>query len=294
MKKWTLIIIGIISAVALLNSSLYMIPAGTVGVIFDPLSGGVKSGETLEGLNVKAPYQSVDKYNIKTQEFTMASAAGETGDGKVKTVTNEGLYVGLDITILYKINPAMADEIRQKIGREGEYQAIVVKPEIRSTIREIVSNHSAVEVYGEGRNQVESEIQTALTANLENRGILVENVLLRDVELPTQLTKSIEQKKQAEQEALRMEYILQKESQEKDRKIIEAQGIAEANLIINQSLTGSYLTWYWIENLQNHESVVYMVPSDTGLPLFKNIDMAPETGNVPDIAPTVPEPVTTK
>ena len=100
----------------------------------------------------------------------------------------------------------------------------------------------------------------------------MEQVLLREVELPAQLTTSIEAKKQAEQEALRMQYVLEKEVLEKERKLIEADGIAGANEIIAGSLSREYLSWYWIDNLQNHDSVVYMVPSEGGIPLFKDID----------------------
>ena len=158
------------------------------------------------------------------------------------------------------------------IGLEGEYQQIVVRPAIRSTIREVISNHEASDIYGEGRATVEVEIYDRLVSILQERNIYVEQVLLREVELPAQLTTSIEAKKQAEQEALRMQYVLEKEILEKERKLIEADGIAGANEIIAGSLSREYLSWYWIDNLQNHDSVVYMVPSEGGIPLFKDID----------------------
>jgi regulator of protease activity HflC (stomatin/prohibitin superfamily) len=246
-----------------------------VGVVFDPLGGGVQAMEAHEGLNVKPPYASVSRYNIKTQDYTMAAVAEEGQLGRadrVNTVTSEGLYVGLDITVLYKIDAAKADEIRSTVGIEGEYQQIIVRPAIRSTIREIVSDHEASDIYGEGRATVEVEIFDRLVSILQPRNIYVEQVLLREVELPAELTKAIEAKKQAEQEALRMQYVLEKESLEKDRKLIEADGIAGANKIIADSLSREYLSWYWIDNLQNHESVVYMIPSDGGIPLFKDID----------------------
>jgi len=112
----------------------------------------------------------------------------------------------------------------------------------------------------------------------------VEQVLLREVELPAQLTTSIEAKKQAEQEALRMQYVLEKEVLEKERKLIEADGIAGANEIIAGSLSREYLSWYWIDNLQNHDSVVYMIPSEGGIPLFKDIDsiISSETDSTTD------------
>ena len=270
---WTVVVA--LTLVIILSRSLFTVGAGEVGVIFDPLGGGVQAAEAQEGLNIKPPYASVAKYNTKTQDYTMSAVAEEgtlkTGD-RVNTVTSEGLYVGLDITVLYRIDPSRADELRSNIGLEGEYQQIVVRPAIRSTIREIISNHEASDIYGEGRATVEIEIYDRLVSILQARNINVEQVLLREVELPAQLTTSIEAKKQAEQEALRMQYVLEKEILEKERKLIEADGIAGANEIIAGSLSREYLSWYWIDNLQNHESVVYMVPSEGGIPLFKDID----------------------
>jgi len=282
---WT--VVGVIALVIILTRSLFTVGAGEVGVIFDPLGGGVQTMEAQEGLNIKPPYASVATYNIKTQDYTMAAVAEEgqlRRADRVKTVTSEGLYVGLDITVLYKIDAAKADELRRTVGTEGEYQQIIVRPAIRSTIREIVSDHEASDIYGEGRATVEVEIYDRLVSILQPRNIYVEQVLLREVELPAELTKAIEAKKQAEQEALRMQYVLEKERLEKDRKLIEADGIAGANEIIADSLSREYLSWYWIDNLQNHESVVYMVPSEGGIPLFKDIDsiLESKTGGTTD------------
>lgn len=271
--SWAVVVA--ITLAIILTRSLFVIGAGEVGVVFDPLGGGVQVMEAHEGLNVKPPYASVAKYNIKTQDYTMSAVAEEgqlTRADRVKTVTSEGLYVGLDITVLYRIDPARADEIRSSIGLEGEYQQIIVRPAIRSTIREIISDHEASDIYGEGRATVEVEIFDRLASMLQPRNISVEQVLMREVELPAELTKAIEAKKQAEQDALRMQYVLEKEVLEKERKLIEAGGIAGANEIIAGSLSREYLSWYWIDNLQNHESVVYMVPSEGGIPLFKDID----------------------
>jgi len=250
---WTVVVALVL--IIILTRSLFTVGAGEVGVLFDPLGGGVQAAEAQEGLNITV-----------AEEGTL-----KTGD-RVKTVTSEGLYVGLDITVLYRIDPSRADELRSNIGLEGEYQQIVVRPAIRSTIREVISNHEASDIYGEGRATVEVEIYDRLVSMLQVRNIYVEQVLLREVELPAQLTTSIEAKKQAEQEALRMQYVLEKEILEKERKLIEADGIAGANEIIAGSLSREYLSWYWIDNLQNHDSVVYMIPSEGGIPLFKDID----------------------
>ena len=203
---------------------------------------------------------------------------GVTGEGEIvaddsnRVVTSEGLYVDLDLTVLYRIDPTMASNLRQEVGIDGQYQSIIVRPTIRSIIRDVVSRYEASDIYGDSRSTVQDEIEQSLITELEDRGIIIEQFLLRKVVLPAQLVTSIELKKQAEQDALRMVYVIEKEELEKDRRIIEAGGIAQANAIINESLSTEYLTWYWIENLENHNSVVYVVPSDGGLPIFKNID----------------------
>lgn len=291
---WTLgriIMIGVPAFVIfiMLVTNIFTIPAGEVGTAFnrfaeyrveDPFTGKMVSSsvsptEYGEGIHLKLPWVSVDRFNVKTQDYTMSRIVGEgevAQDDRIRTVTSEGLYVDLDITILYRLNAAMADSIRRGIGREGEYQVTVVRPNIRSAIREVASNFKAAEIYGESRGQVQVQIYDKLVSALEPRGINIESVLLRDVGLPEELTKAIEAKQQAEQDALRMEFVIQKEALEAERKLIEAEGIAAANLEISDSLTSEYLTWYWINNLDNHESVVYMVPADSGLPLFKYVE----------------------
>jgi regulator of protease activity HflC (stomatin/prohibitin superfamily) len=253
--------------------SIFTIPAGVVGVRFDPLGGGISQQQYTEGLHIKAPWVTIYGYNAKTQVFTMAgrdeSSTDITHGSSVQNVTNEGLYITLDLSVQYKINSTKAWQIRQGVGQDGEYQQIVVLPQIRSTLRDVVSRHSAAEIYGEGKAIVESEIYTDLTAKLSGYNIIVESVLLRDVVLPDQLVESIELKKAAEQEALRMEYVLKTSEFEAQRKVIEAQGIADANQIIADSITESYLYWYWIEMLKTNPSTIYVVPSDgSGLPIF--------------------------
>lgn len=281
------VIPSLIIFIALL-ANIFTIRAGEIGVGFnpfvkyrayDPTTGqqivsAVNPQEYSEGIHIKLPWVKITKFNTKTQDYTMSviSEEGEMArDDRIRTVTSEGLYVGLDITVLFRINSARVDEIRRTIGVEGDYQQIVVRPAIRSVIREVVSRFEAAAIYGIGRAEVQAQISRELENLLGPRGITVQAVLLRDVELPEQITAAIEAKKQAEQEAMRMIYVLQKEELEKQRKLIEAQGISAANKEISGSLTNAYLTWYWINNLHNHESVVYMIPSDQGLPLFKNV-----------------------
>ena len=260
-----------IAVIVFIVSGFFNIGPGEVGVRFDPWGGGIKQVLYTEGWNFKAPWVSINVYNAKTQVFTMSGVSEEkaslTHSGSIRTTTNEGLYVTLDLTVQYKINSSKAWVIRQTIGTDGMYQDIVVLPQIRSTIRDVVSKYSAAEVYGEGKSKVEKDVYEDLVTKLAPNNIIVEAVLLRDVQLPEQLSKSIDIKKQAEQEALAMEYVLQKAEQEKSRKIIEAAGIAEANKIISGSLTTAYLDWYWIDAMDKNPKVIY-IATEGGIPVL--------------------------
>ena len=269
------VVIVIIAIVSLFGYSIVtIIGAGETGVKFNLLAGGVQEDELGEGIHLKAPWVKVDKFNARTQDYTMSKVIAEGAvrrDDRVRTVTKEGLYVNLDITVLYRIMPDKADVIRQTIGKEGQYQEIVIRPTVRNSVREIISKYNAMDIYGENRATVEDEMYEAMVTQLQLRNIVVEKLLIRDVGLPEELARAIEAKKTSEQEALRMEYVLDKEKLEKERKIIEAEGISGANEIIAGSLTQEYLTWYWIDNLDTHNSVIYVPIGDAGLPLFREV-----------------------
>ena len=273
--------VGIIVAIVIIAiasvfgySIITIVGAGETGVKFDLLAGGVQEDELGEGIHLKWPWVKVDTFNARTQDYTMSKVVEEGAVrryDRVRRVTKEGLYVDLDITVLYRIMPDKADEIRQTIGKEGQYQEIVIRPTVRNSVREIISKYNAMDIYGENRATIEDEMYEAMATQLLLRNIVVEKLLIRDVGLPAELAKAIEAKKTSEQEALRMEYILDKEKLEKERRIIEAEGISSANKIIAGSLTREYLTWYWIDNLDTHNSVIYVPVGDAGLPLFREV-----------------------
>lgn len=275
-KKESMIMISVVATViiiGLLIFSFVVIDAGNVGVY--NLFGVVDDQEYQPGLHFKNPLASVESMSIKTQEYTMTFTQGEgavKGKDTISALTKEGLTVDLDITVLYKLSPAMASEIYKTIGID--YVGVIVRPQIRTIIREVVAKYEAKQLYSEDRQAVALEISTMLEPELLDRGVILERVLLRHIQLPAQLTDSIELKLVAEQEAERMEFILVKELQEAERKEIEAVGIKNATLIVQEGLSGSpeYLTYLWLQKLENHESVVYVMEGEMGLPIFKNID----------------------
>jgi len=255
-----------------------VVPAGHVGVIYS-FAGGVKDNEFSEGFHVKAPWESVVMYSVRTQDYTMSSIIGEgvkSQADSIQVLTIEGLTVDLDLTVYYRLDAARASEIHKTVG--PTYDEVLIRPKSREVIRTIVSGYSAQQVYSQGsRELISREILDGLREKLSGRPILIESVSLRNVVLPDKVKDAIEVKLEAEQEAKKMEFVIEKESLEADRKRIEAEGIRDSQRTIDESLTSEYLTWYWIQSLKEHSSVLYVPVGDNGMPLMKNVDQANRT-----------------
>ena len=248
-----ILIIGAVFAIIFMDCFV-TVPAGTVGVI--DTFGSVDENEFPAGLHIKNPFSDVYIMSIMTQEIQ-----------EISTVpSKEGLLVTLETSILFKIDPTEANVIYKSIG--PWYVDIVIVPQLRSTIRETTAKFEAKALYTEGRENITIDIYDILKPLFEKRGIYLENVLLRDLGLPLTVTQAIEMKLKAEQESEQMKFVLQKETQEAERKRIEASGIADAQLIIDKSLTPEYLKWYWITHLVDHSSVMYVPISPDGYPIM--------------------------
>lgn len=240
-------------------SSVISIPTGHVGV---PTLFGRVTGETLgEGIHIINPLKSVEKLSIQTQSVKESA----------NVPSNEGLILALDTSLLFHLDRSKAAEVYQKVG--SNYAEKIVEPTLRAAIRSSTSSHTANALYTNARELVQQQIQDQLTAELAPRGVIVENILLRDVQLPAMLKGSIEAKQQAEQDALRMSFILQKETQEAQRKRIEAQGIADFQKIVAQGISPQLLEWKGIEATEKlatsaNSKVVIVGNSKTGLPII--------------------------
>jgi prohibitin 1 len=245
----------------LLWISVTFVPIGHVGVL--SIFGRV-TGEVLpSGIHLINPIKSVDKLSIQTQSIK------ETAN----VPSNEGLIMALDSSLLFRLDIAKASQVLQTIGNEEKYTTNVVEPMLRAAIRSATSAHTANALYTSARELVAKQIQDELVVELGARGFIVENVLLRDVQLPALLKNSIEAKQQAEQDALRMSFVLQKEKQEAERKRIEAQGIADFQKIVAQGISPQLLEWKGIEATEKlatstNAKVVLIGNSRTGLPLI--------------------------
>ncbi|MBS1706056.1 MAG: prohibitin family protein [Armatimonadetes bacterium] len=280
-----LLVLGVLS---MFKSSVVVVPAGNVGVV--AMFGSVNPKPLSPGLHVINPVANVEMYEIRTQEYTMSATQGEgqqKGDDAIRTLSRDGLPMPIDVTITYRPNPASVPWLYQNFGTEQEVISKIVRPSARAAVRDAMANFSAQEAYASRRAEVPAKIQEELETLIETTikkseapqvsPIIVQQVLLRNIELPDKLKASIEAKLTAEQEALRMEFVLQKEKQEAERKRIEAKGISDFQNIVSAGLNDKLLQWKGIEATQvlaesNNAKVVIIGSGKGGLPVILNTD----------------------
>ncbi|MBZ5681388.1 MAG: prohibitin family protein [Acidobacteriia bacterium] len=245
--------------VILLFNSVTTVKTGHVGVLtfFNKVTG-----ETLgEGIHLINPLKANHEMSIQTQTLKESASVP----------SSEGLMISLDTSLIYHLNPDRAAELYQRTG--ADYEDKVIDPNLRSAIREATASHSANALYTGERETVAKQIYDQVTTQLNQRGLIVESVLLRDIQLPATLKAAIEAKQQAEQESLAMNFRLQKETQEAQRKRIEAAGVRDFQQIVAQGITPSLLEWKGIEATENlakspNSKIVVIGNSKNGLPLI--------------------------
>jgi regulator of protease activity HflC (stomatin/prohibitin superfamily) len=253
-----LAIVGFV-LVILLFTSVARVESGNVGVL--TLFGRVTGEVMPEGIHLVSPFKTNNEMSIRTQEIKESASVP----------SSEGLVMNLDTSLIFHVDPAKASDVYQKIG--PNYQAVLIEPNLRAAIREATASHSANALYTGEREMVAKQIFDQLGGLLGQRGFVVESILLRDIQLPATLKSSIESKQQAEQEALAMSFRLQKETQEAQRKRIEAQGIRDFQQIVAQGISPQLLEWKGIEATESlakssNSKVVVIGNSKNGLPLI--------------------------
>lgn len=236
MIGFALIVLGIIS------SCFVQINAGTVGV--QTLFGKIQGKVLTEGLNVVNPIMTVIKFDVKTRNYTMSAIHDEgdqTGDDAIRVLSADGLEVVIDLTVLYRVTSDKAPTILRTIGEN--YTEIVVRPIVRTKIRDLAANYDAVALYSNKREEFQQRLFTAIEKEFTKRGFSLEQVLIRNLNLPQSVKAAIESKINAEQESQKMRFILDKERQEADRKRVEAQGISDYQRILTSTLTDKLLQY---------------------------------------------------
>jgi regulator of protease activity HflC (stomatin/prohibitin superfamily) len=236
-------LVGIaVIALGLLFSVFKVIEPGKVGV--QVLFGKVQDDVLESGLHIINPLVDVTTFDIQTQNYTMSAVHAEgqvQGDDAIRVLSSDGLEVTIDLSVLYKVNPAKAPFILQNIGMD--YVDKIVRTVSRTAIRDNAVNYVAVDLYSIKRQEFQDKINRTISLSFAKRGLELQQILIRNISLPASVKASIESKINAEQEAQKMQFVLQKERQEADRKRVEAQGIADYQKILSTGLSDKQLQY---------------------------------------------------
>jgi len=247
--------------------SLRTVPPAHVGIAIT--FGHVASGTLPSGLHIINPMSSIVTMNLKTQLVYSENIVP----------TQEGLNVELDVSLLYHIEPTKVHDIFLQLGEA--YEETLIMPELQSAVRGLTSEVSAKALYTSGRTEIHDKLHKELSEKLTARGIILEDVLLKGIKLPKQLTDAIELKAQAEQESARMEFVLSKERQEADRKKVEAAGISAFQKIVSEGISAQLLQWKGIEATEKlanskNSKIVMMGNTKDSLPVLLSTAGEPE------------------
>lgn len=239
----------IIMLLGLLFTTIVQVEAGQIGV--KKLFGKVQSDVLQSGLHMINPLMTVISLDVKTQNYTMSGVQDEnkaSSDDAIHVLTSDGLEVVIDLTVLYRLLPNEAPGLVKEIG--VDYSDKIIRPISRTKIRDNAVYYQAIELYSTKRDEFQNRIFKGIESDFKARGFLLEQLLVRNITLPQSVRSTIEQKINAEQDAQKMQFVLLKETQEAERKRVEAQGIADYQRIINQGLTSNQLQYEQIKALK--------------------------------------------
>ncbi|MHA4895484.1 prohibitin family protein [Pedobacter sp. PWIIR3] len=223
-------------------SMFKVVEAGQVGV--KTLYGKVDDEVLYSGLHIVNPLVEVTAFDTKTQNYTMSAIHDEgtkAGDDAIRILTSDGLEVTIDLSVLFSVRPQAAPQILKEIGED--YLDKIVRPIARTAIRDNAVSYEAVALYSTKRQEFQNKIFATINKSFSKRGFELQQLLIRNVTLPESVRKTIESKINAEQDAQKMQFVLQKERQIAEKKRIEAQGIADYQKILSTGLSDKQLQY---------------------------------------------------
>ena len=238
------------------------IPSGHRGVKYFTFGDGTEMGKIYdEGFNWHLPWNKIYIYNAQLQE----------SKEELLILSADGATVQLDVSVWYRPQVTKLDSLQKTIG--PGYYGSVIGPALRGVARAVVGQYKPDEIYSKKRDVIATEIIDNLRIILADKYVTVENIIIRNVILPPKITEAINLKLAADQEAQRMEYVLLKETQEAQRKRIEAQGIADFQKIVSSGLNADLLKWKGIEATEKlaesaNAKVVVIGSGKDGLPII--------------------------
>jgi regulator of protease activity HflC (stomatin/prohibitin superfamily) len=242
MRLFSFLVMGL----GIMTSCVKQIDAGYIGV--QSLFGKIQEKSLGSGLNFVNPLVSVSEVDVRTQNYTMSGVENEgdkQGDDAIRVLTKDGLEVTIDLSVLYRVNATNAPQLVKKVGID--FKDKIIRPLARTKIRDNAVYYDAVELYSTKRDEFQQRIFKDIDKEFNNRGLILENLLIRNIALPQTVKLTIESKINAEQEAQKMQFVLQKEQQEAERKRVEARGIADYQKILNEGLTDKQIQYEQIK-----------------------------------------------
>jgi prohibitin 1 len=238
MKNLKIIFIIQVILLGILHQQCAIIRPGEIGI--KQTLGKVRGLPLPQGVNFYNPFASkVIRINVRIVESF----------NNLPLPTKEGLSVNAEISLLYHVKSESANEVYIKLG--SNYEEVMVLSNFRATAREISARYFAKELYATERNKVEKAIAEELSEHISKYGFVVDAVLLKDIILPAQMVQAIQDKVNAEQSALKMEFVIEQQKKEAERRIIEAEGIKKSQDIINSSLSDKLIQYNHIEMLKS-------------------------------------------
>ena len=248
-KKVGRLIALLFVVLGIMIACIVQIDVGEAGV--KVLFGKVQTDVLGSGLHLVNPLFDIKRVDIKTQNYTMSGVNDEgekRGDDAIRVLASDGLEVTIDLTVLYRVVASEAPKLLNETGQD--FKDKIVRPLTRTKIRDNAVYYQAIELFSSRRDEFQQRIYKSIEDNFKQRGLLLEQLLVRNITLPNSVKASIESKINAEQDAKKMEFVLQKEKQEAERKRVEAQGIADYQRIINTGLTDNQLQYEQIKAIK--------------------------------------------
>ncbi|MGF1939608.1 MAG: prohibitin family protein [Nostoc sp. ChiQUE02] len=253
-----MILIGSIAVLNSLSRLLVIVPPGNVGVV--NFFGEVSETTLNPGVHLLNPFSKVLNFSTRIKDIKE----------NVDATSQEGLSLNLDVSLQYKLDPQKAATVYKTIGTD-ETQLVISR--FRSTVRAITANYPANAIYSTKRQEIAQKIDQQLTQEIPALGFIVEEALLRNIKMPDTLQAAIQNKLKTEQENQQMKFVLEKERQEAQRKLIEARGIADSQKILSGGLSNQVLQLRAIEATEklaqsNNSKLVIIGSEKSAVPIM--------------------------
>ncbi|HOP07405.1 MAG TPA: prohibitin family protein [candidate division Zixibacteria bacterium] len=238
------------------------IDSGHRGVFYSKFGSGTEFGKIYpEGFAWHMPWNKMFVYKVQLQEQKEL----------LTVLSSDGATIKMEVSVLYRPEAGKLDSLQVTVG--PDYYDVSVAPMLRGISRTVAGRYKPEEIYSTKREEMAKAMVDELRAAVTDKYVTIENVLIRDVTIPAKISEAINFKLTADQNAQRMDFEIEKEKKEAERKKIEAQGIAEFQKIVSSGITPSLLKWKGIEaTLKIAESqntkVVIVGNDDGGLPII--------------------------